>query len=99
MTKINISIPDDFLKEIDKYKRIKKVTRSQFLVDAAKNYFNLIEDSIASKRKRDAIKSLKKTRKEIMELTADKGEIDVVKALRDMRNKRTLEVEKRVSGN
>ena len=63
MSKINVSIPEDFLSEIDKYKKIKKVTRSQFLIDAASTYFNTIESEIAAERKKNAINKLRKTRK------------------------------------
>ena len=97
MTKINISIPEDFLEEIDRYKKIKNVTRSKFLMDAAKCYFSNIEASIATERKKDAVKSLKKTRQDIMTLIAGKKEIDVVDELRKMREKRGKEIEKRVS--
>ncbi len=47
MAKVNISIPDSFLKEIDKYKEYKKVNRSQFIIDAARVYFDIIEDEKA----------------------------------------------------
>ncbi len=98
MSKINVSIPEDFLSEIDKYKKIKKVTRSQFLIDAAHRYFNAIESEIAVERKKNAINKLKKTRLDIMKLVSDKHEIDVVEQLREMRKNRENEIEKRVTG-
>ena len=98
MSKINVSIPEDFLSEIDKYKKIKKVTRSQFLIDAASIYFNVIESEIAAERKKNAINKLRKTRQEIMKLVSDKHEIDVVEQLTKMRRDREKEIEKRVTG-
>jgi len=98
MVKINVSIPDDFLAEIDRYKKIKKVTRSQFIIDAAKNYFNNIESLLAEQRKIDAINRLRKTRQEIMKITSAK-EIDATEELRKMRSERSKEIEKRVTGN
>ena len=95
MVKINVSVPEDFLAEMDRYKKIKKITRSQFIMDAAKNYFNIIESVLAEERKRDAIKRLRKTRQEIRELTSAK-EIDVALELRKMRSERSKEIEKRV---
>jgi metal-responsive CopG/Arc/MetJ family transcriptional regulator len=98
MVKINVSIPADFLSEIDKYKKIRKVTRSQFLIDAAKKYFNTIETELTIERRRNAINNIEKTRQEIMQLISGKQKVDVVKELREMRLDRGEEIEKRVSG-
>lgn len=96
MVKINVSIPEDFLVEIDRYKKIKNITRSQFIINAAKSYFNTIESELAAERKKDAIDRLRKTREEIMKLLSTKKEIDVVEELRKMRSERGREIEKRV---
>ncbi|MFA5014749.1 MAG: hypothetical protein WC549_04345 [Actinomycetota bacterium] len=98
MVKINVSIPEDFLTEIDKYKKIKNITRSQFLIDAAKNYFNTIESALTFERKKDAINRLKNTRREIMKLLPTEKRIDVAEELRVMRSERGKEIEKRVTG-
>ena len=95
MVKINVSVPEDFLAEIDRYKKIKNITRSQFIMDAAKNYFNTIESSLAEERKLDAINRLRKTRQEIRKITSAK-EMDVALELRKMRLERSKEIEKRV---
>jgi metal-responsive CopG/Arc/MetJ family transcriptional regulator len=98
MSKINVSIPEDFLSEIDKYKKIKKVTRSQFLIDAASRYFNDIELEITAERKKNAINKLRKTRQDVMKLISGKPEIDIVEQLAEMRRSRGKEIEKRVIG-
>lgn len=98
MVKINVSVPEDFLAEIDRYKKIKSITRSQFIIDAAKNYFNTIESALAAERKKDAINRLKETRQEIMELISTEKEINVVEYLRKMRLEHGKEIEKRVIG-
>ncbi|MDD5622020.1 MAG: hypothetical protein PHQ09_02510 [Actinomycetota bacterium] len=98
MVKINVSIPEDFLTEIDRYKKIKNITRSQFIIDAAKNYFNTIESVLALERKKDAINRLKNTRQEITKLISTKKEMDVVEELRKMRSERGKEIEKRIMG-
>lgn len=98
MVKINVSIPEDFLTEIDKYKKIKNITRSQFLIDAAKNYFDTIDTVLALERKKDAVSRLKNTRQEIMKLLPAGKKIDAVEELRKMRSERGKEIEKRVTG-
>ena len=98
MVKINVSISEDFLIEIDKYKKIKNITRSQFLVDAARNYFNAIESALALERKKDAVGRLKNTRQEIMKLLPIEKKIDVAEELRVARSERGKEIEKRVTG-
>ena len=98
MVKINVSIPEDFLTEIDRYKKIKNITRSQFIINAAKNYFNIIESALALERKKDAVSRLKNTRREIMKLLPMGEKIDVAEELRVMRSERGKEIEKRVTG-
>lgn len=98
MVKINVSIPEDFLTEIDKYKKIKNITRSQFLINAARNYFDAIESTLALERKKEAVNRLKNTRREIMKLLPTGGKIDIVEELRVMRSERGKEIEKRVTG-
>ncbi len=44
-TRINISLPERFLKQIDEYTRHHGGNRSAFLVDAAMNYMSEHEDS------------------------------------------------------
>ncbi|MBM3705462.1 MAG: hypothetical protein FJW66_02945 [Actinobacteria bacterium] len=87
MARINISIPDYLLSEIDNYKKIKKVNRSQFLIDAAKKYFSEIDDEISQEKRIKAFKSLLKTRKEIQKYFYGK-KIDVVGEIKKMREER-----------
>jgi len=94
MAKVNISIPDSFLKEIDKYKEYKKVNRSQFIIDAARVYFDVIEDEKALERRRDAIKRLKKTSEKIMKLGIK--DWDTTAEVRKMRDLREKEMKKRL---
>ncbi len=98
MVKINVSIPEDFLEEIDRYKKIKNITRSRFIIDAAKIYFNTIESELAAERKKKAVERLKKTRNEIMKLASVKEKVDVTEELRKMRLERGQEIKKRVTG-
>ena len=77
MARINISVPDSFLSKIDQYKKIRKVNRSQFLVNAATAYFSIIDDDEANEKRVRAMESLLKTREEISKYFKVK-KIDVV---------------------
>lgn len=87
MARINISVPDSFLSKIDNYKKIKKVNRSQFLIDAVSEYFSIIDEKMASEKRLRAMESLFKTRDEIKEYFQGKN-IDVVEEIRNMREER-----------
>jgi|GEM_PF-644092 len=87
MARINISVPDSFLSKIDQYKKISKVNRSQFLVNAATAYFSIIDDQEANEKRVRAFESLLKTREEISGYFKGK-KIDVVEEIRKMREER-----------
>ena len=87
MARINISVPDSFLSKIDQYKKIRKVNRSRFLVDAAAAYFLIIDDQEAKEKRVKAMESLFRTRAEISKYYHGK-KIDVVEEIRKMREER-----------
>jgi metal-responsive CopG/Arc/MetJ family transcriptional regulator len=95
MAVINVSIPAELVKKIDRYKTLVKKNRSEFFADAVQLYFNRIDIQIAFEKRKKAIKNLMKIgdklRKEgILE------DIDVVEELRKMRQERTDELLGRV---
>jgi len=92
MARINISVPDSFLSKIDQYKKIRKVNRSRFLVDAAAAYFSIIDDREANEKRIRAMESLFKTRDEISKYFKGK-KIDVVEEIRKMREERMQTLE------
>ena len=92
MARINISVPDSFLSKIDQYKKIRKVNRSQFLVNAAAAYFSIIDDQEANEKRIRAMESLFKTRDEISKYFQGK-KIDVVEEIRKMREERMQTLE------
>jgi metal-responsive CopG/Arc/MetJ family transcriptional regulator len=92
MARINISVPDSFLSKIDQYKKIRKVNRSQFLVNAATAYFLIIDDQEANEKRVRAMESLLKTREEISKYFKGK-KIDVVEEIRKMREERMQTLE------
>ncbi|MBM3708373.1 MAG: hypothetical protein FJW69_08585 [Actinobacteria bacterium] len=91
MARINISVPDEFLSKVDRYKRFKNVNRSQFLIDAAEEYFSIIDDELASEKRVKAMESLFKTREELKKYFKGK-KIDVVEEIRKMREERMLRI-------
>ena len=92
MARINISVPDSFLSKIDQYKKIRNVNRSQFLVNAAAEYFSIIDGQEANEKRVRAMESLLKTREEISKYFKGK-KIDVVEEIRKMREERMQTLE------
>jgi len=91
MARINISVPDEFLSKVDRYKKLKNVNRSQFLIDAAAGYFRIIDDELASEKRVKAMESLLRTREELKKYFKGK-KIDVVEEIRKMREDRMLRI-------
>ncbi len=92
MARINISVPDSFLSKIDQYKKISNVNRSQFLINAAVEYFSIIDDQEAYEKRVRGMESLLKTREEISGYFKGKN-IDVVEEIRKMREERMQTLE------
>lgn len=68
MAKILLSIPEEILEKIDKYKSRKKIKRNQFIINAVENYFVSLLEQEYMERKKKAVESMKKTSEEIMGL-------------------------------
>ena len=68
MAKILLSIPDEILTKIDKYKNRKKMKRNQFFINAVEQYFKSLWEEDYIERKKKAVESIKKTSEEIMSL-------------------------------
>lgn len=96
MARINISVPDDVLSKVDHYKKIKKVNRSQFLADAAIEYFSIIDEKLDAEKRIKAWERLFKTREEIKKFWP-KEKIDVVEEIRKMREERMQRIESTVA--
>ena len=65
MSVVNISLPSDLLKKVDKYKKITDENRSEFFKNAAELYFKKVEEEIAYRKRLKAIKDLMKIGEEI----------------------------------
>ena len=85
MTRINISISEDLLKEVDSYRFIVKENRSAFTAKALKNYFIIIEKDTLNKKRKRAIKELKMVREEIGDKLKNWDTVSDIRKLRDSR--------------
>ena len=68
MAKVLLSIPDELLEKIDKYRDKKKIKRNQFFINAVEKYFQTIWEDEYFERKKKAFESIKKTSEKIMSL-------------------------------
>lgn len=85
MAKVNISIPDEILEELDNKRKEGKINRSEFLKRAAKTYLQVLEDEKAEEEKRTGIEKAI----EIQDKIRNKiGKWDAVEELRKLRESR-----------
>ncbi|MCL4384711.1 MAG: hypothetical protein M1479_04265 [Actinobacteria bacterium] len=91
MSKILLSIPDEMLEKIDKYKDIKKIKRNKLIIEAIENYFNSLWEEEYFERKKKAFESIKKTRDYIMSLgIKDWDPVGEIRKFRDSAESETL---------
>jgi len=95
MTVINISIPDELLEKVNKYKKIVKKNRSEFFADAVNIYFKKIDEYTALKKRKKAIEYLTEIGKDLYLEGVFKGH-SLVDDIRQIRNERTDELFKRI---
>ncbi len=67
MSRINISIPDDTLKKLDRYRYLINSTRSGLIREAIRSYFTELEGKILEERKKKAVKDIVKMRDKLGE--------------------------------
>ncbi|MGM0366168.1 MAG: hypothetical protein ACQEP5_06475 [Actinomycetota bacterium] len=94
MAVVNLSLPDEFLKKVDRYKEIQDINRSEFFKRSAELYFKKIEEGLLFKRKKEAMKKLMKIGEDARKEGTFKG-IDLVEEIRKMRKERTDELLRR----
>ncbi len=85
MAKINISISEDILEEIERKRREKHLTRSGFLRKAFESYLHALEEEKQEEEKRRGIEKAIKLQDEIR---AKIGKWDSTQALRKWREAR-----------
>ncbi|OGD35106.1 hypothetical protein A2V94_08930 [Candidatus Atribacteria bacterium RBG_16_35_8] len=85
MTRINISIPDETLKKVDRYKQLICITRSGLIKRAIENYFAELESKILEEKKKEAIKDIIMIRDKIGKELKSWDSTEEIRQLRDSR--------------
>ncbi|MHB1253689.1 MAG: hypothetical protein ACYCZ1_05920 [Candidatus Humimicrobiaceae bacterium] len=85
MTRINISLSDDILNKVDKYKEFVKLTRSRFILKALENYFMEVERRIFENKKKEAVEGILKIREKIGPLFEGWDSTAEIKKIRNTR--------------
>lgn len=85
MARINISISDDTLKKVDRYKQLTRLTRSGLIKKAIESYFTELESKIFQERKKEAIKDIIMIRDKIGKELKGWDSTKEIKQLRDSR--------------
>lgn len=85
MVRVNISIPDDTLKKVDKYKQLTSLTRSGLIMKALEKYFTELESKILEERKKEAVRNIIKIRDKIGGELRGWDSTGEIKKLRDSR--------------
>ncbi len=86
MAKVLLSIPDEVLDKIDRYKERKKIKRSQFFLEAINNYFktSMVEEYF--NRRKKVVERIKKTSEKVMKAgIKDWDPTDEIRKFRDQR--------------
>jgi len=85
MARINVSISEDVLKKVDKYKEIINLTRSGLIIEALENYFSLLQSRILEEKKKKAIEGIIQIREKISDDLKGWNSTEEIKRLRDSR--------------
>ena len=85
MARINISISEDVLKKVDKYKEIVNLTRSGLIIEALENYFARLQSRIFEEKKKKAIEGIIEIREKISDDLRGWNSTEEIKRLRDSR--------------
>ena len=85
VTKINISIPQEVLNEIDRVSKEEKKTRSELLRVAFSSYLDVLKEERREKKKQQSIDKAIQIQDEIRDKI---GNVDLIKELRKWRDER-----------
>ena len=85
MARINISISEDALKKVDKYKELVNLTRSGLIIEALENYFARLQSRILEEKKKKAIEGIIEIREKISDDLKGWNSTEEIKRLRDSR--------------
>mgnify|MGYP005843492569 CR=1 FL=1 len=85
MVKICISISENILKKVDKYKQFVHLTRSKLITKALESYFIELESKIFEDKKIEAIKDIIRIREKIGKELEGWNSTEAIRKLRDSR--------------
>jgi len=85
MVRINLSISEELLREVDSYRYMVKENRSAFMAQALKNYFDIIDREMLDKKKKEAIEEIKDSRKKIADRLSGWDATRDIRTLRESR--------------
>lgn len=85
MARINISISEDALKKVDKYKEIVNLTRSGLIIEALESYFVWLQSRILEEKKKKAIEGIIHIREKISDDLKDWNSTEEIKRMRNSR--------------
>lgn len=85
VTKINISIPQEILDEIDRVSNEENLSRSELLRMAFKIYVDVLKEERREKKKKKSIEKAIQVQDEIRDLV---GNVDLIQELRKWRDER-----------
>ena len=85
MARINVSISEDVLKKVDRYKEIVNLTRSGLIIEVLENYFARLQSRILEEKKKKAIEGIIEIREKISDDLRGWNSTEEIKRLRDSR--------------
>ena len=85
MARVNISISEDILKKVDKYKGIVNLTRSGLIIVALESYFARLQSRILEEKKKKAIEGVIQIREKISDDLKGWNSTEEIKRLRNSR--------------
>ena len=85
MAKINISIPQEILEEIDALSKEENMTRSELIRKAFQTYVEILTEKKRERKKKKGIEKAMELQDEVRKIV---GDMDLIKDLRDWRDKR-----------
>lgn len=85
MARINISLSNEIINKIDKYKEKIHMTRSGFIMKAVENFFPDIDRKILRERKKEAVEGILKIREKTAPLFEGWDSTNEIRKFRDGR--------------
>ena len=97
MARYNISLPNNIMDKVDKYKEFLHLTKSGFISKALESYFIEVEKKILEDKKKKSIEDIKKIREKIGPALKGWDSTTEIRKIRDTRwikDKRWQDIEK-----